>query len=185
MHLTHKLILVAILFVTCIGCDQTTKQLARTSLQYSIPQSLFNDFVRLQYAENPGGMMSFGAEFPDEARFWFLTVFVGIMLTSLFVFTLINKHLTRLQTVALTLIVGGGFSNLLDRIRHDGHVIDFLNVGIAGVRTAIFNVADVIILLGTILLLFSTPLVTRSRPQPRPEQLEQPSEEQRREQPHR
>lgn len=126
--------------------------------------------------------MSFGAEFSEEARFWFLTVFVGAMLTGLFLFTLLNKHLTRLQTVALTLIAGGGFSNFLDRIRHDGHVIDFLNVGIAGMRTAIFNVADIVVLFGTLLLLFSTPLIARSRPQPH---ADQPSEEQQREQLHR
>ncbi len=163
MKRTHKIILVAVLLMTCIGCDQTTKQLARITLQYAIPQSLFNDVVRLQYTENPGGMMSFGAEFPEAARFWFLTVFVGFLLTALFFFTLFNKKLTRLQTVALTLIVGGGFSNLLDRLRHDGYVIDFLNVGIAGIRTAIFNVADVVILLGTLLLLFSTPLASAAR----------------------
>lgn len=111
MNLPRKIILVAVLLMTCIGCDQTTKQFARTTLQNTIPQSLFNDIVRLQYAENPGGMMSLGAEFPEETRFWFLTVFVGFLLTGLFLFTLFHKKLTRLQTVALTLIVGGGFSN--------------------------------------------------------------------------
>lgn len=174
MTLARKLAIIAFMLVTCIGCDQTTKHLARTSLQSSPPHSLFNDLVRLQYAENPGGMMSFGAELPEDIRFWFLTVFVGLMLTALLFFVLVNKKLTRLQTVALTLIVGGGFGNLIDRLRHDGYVIDFLNVGIAGMRTAIFNIADVVILLGTLLLLFSTPLVNRSRHQQLPEESGQP-----------
>jgi signal peptidase II len=112
--------------------------------------------LRLQYAENPGGMMSFGAELHPEVRFWFLTVFVGLMLFGILIFTVVSTKLTRFQITALTLIVGGGFSNLLDRLLHDGHVIDFLNVGIGGVRTAIFNVADVVIILGTLLLLFSS-----------------------------
>ena len=151
-----KTILIAFLLVTCIGCDQATKQIAKSSLKFSAPQSLFNDMLRLQYAENPGGMMSFGAELHPEIRFWFLTVFVGLMLFGILIFTVVSTKLTRFQITALTLIVGGGFSNLLDRLLHDGHVIDFLNVGIGGVRTAIFNVADVVIILGTLLLLFSS-----------------------------
>ncbi|HXG00922.1 MAG TPA: signal peptidase II [Bacteroidota bacterium] len=158
MKATQKLVVIAVLLVSCIGCDQTTKQIARSSLHMSPPRSFFNDLVRLQYAENPGGMMSFGAELPEETRFWFLTVFVGLLLSGILLFTLFARKLTILQTVALTLVVGGGFSNLLDRLHNDGYVIDFLNVGIGSLRTAIFNVADVLILMGTVLLVFSSPL---------------------------
>ncbi|MEK7249146.1 MAG: signal peptidase II [Bacteroidota bacterium] len=158
-----KTILIAFLLVTCIGCDQATKQIAKSSLEFSAPQSLFNDMLRLQYAENPGGMMSFGAELHPEVRFWFLTVFVGLMLFGILIFTFVSTKLTRFQITALTLIVGGGFSNLLDRLLHDGHVIDFLNVGMGSVRTAIFNVADVIIILGTLLLLFSSSQTNKER----------------------
>jgi signal peptidase II len=160
----RKLILISILLVSSIGCDQTTKELAKSSLQDSFPQSLLNGFLLLQYAENPGGMMSFGAGLHPEVRFWFLTVFVGVMLFGILLFTLFNRKLTSLQIAALTLIVGGGFSNLLDRLFNDGHVIDFLNIGIGTLRTAIFNVADVVILLGTVLLLFATPFQSSQEP---------------------
>lgn len=168
MMTTRKMILIAILLVSCIGCDQTTKELAKSSLQYAFPQSLLNGFVRLQYAENPGGMMSFGAGLHPEVRFWFLTVFVGVMLLGIFLFTLFSRKLSNLQIAALTLIVGGGFSNLLDRLFNDGHVIDFLNIGIGSLRTAIFNIADVVILLGTLLLLVTTPFQGERKSQPSP-----------------
>ncbi|MBX2991206.1 MAG: signal peptidase II [Bacteroidetes bacterium] len=157
MIATKKLILISILLVSSIGCDQTTKGIAKSSLQDAFPQSLLNGLLLLQYAENPGGMMSFGAGLHPEVRFWFLTVFVGVMLLGMFLFTLFSRKLTIMQITALTLIVGGGFSNLLDRIFNDGHVVDFLNVGIGSMRTAIFNIADVVILLGTLLLLIATP----------------------------
>jgi len=163
----RKLAFIALLFVTCIGCDQTTKHLARSTLQCAVPRSFFNNIVELRYAENPGGMMSFGAELPAAARFWFLTVFVGVLLSGLLLFTLFNRTLTTWQTTALTLIVAGGYSNLIDRINHNGHVIDFLTIGIGSVRTAIFNFADVVILLGTLLLLLATPFKRQARsPEP-------------------
>lgn len=153
MNAGRKFLLIAILLVSCIGCDQATKHIAKASLEMAPPQSFFNDFLRLQYAENPGGMMSFGADLPESVRFWFLTVFVGLLLAAILLYLLVSQRVTPFQTTALSLVVAGGSSNLLDRLLHDGHVIDFLNIGIGSIRTAIFNLADVIILFGTFLLL--------------------------------
>ena len=58
---------------------------------------------------------------------------------------------SRLAGVGLVLFLAGGLSNLVDRIAL-GSVIDFLNVGIGPIRTGIFNVADVAIMLGIALL---------------------------------
>jgi signal peptidase II len=49
--------------------------------------------------------------------------------------------------VGLSLFVAGGASNWADRVVR-GHVIDFINVGYGPLRTGIFNVADVAIMLG-------------------------------------
>lgn len=64
-----------------------------------------------------------------------------------------------LSRLGLALAAGGGISNLADRVRY-GAVVDFLNVGIGPVRTGIFNVADMAILLGLAFLL------TRTRTKP-------------------
>ena len=53
---------------------------------------------------------------------------------------------------ALVLVISGGFSNLLSRILNDGHVIDFMNVGIGWLRTGTFNFADMAIMTGVITL---------------------------------
>ncbi len=152
----RKYLMIGILLVTCIGCDQTTKHMAQSSLETAAPQSLFNDVLRLQYTENPGGMLSFGAGMPASVRFWFLTVFVGLLLVGILAYMFVSQQISPFQTTGLSFIVGGGSSNLLDRILHDGHVIDFLNIGIGTVRTAIFNLADVMILFGAALLLLSS-----------------------------
>lgn len=54
--------------------------------------------------------------------------------------------------VAWSLVLSGGLGNLVDRIMNDGRVIDFMNIGIGGFRTGIFNVADVCITVGVVLL---------------------------------
>jgi len=51
-------------------------------------------------------------------------------------------------------IAGGGISNIYDRMFNNGHVIDFMNAGIGPVRTGIFNVADMAITGGIIVMLF-------------------------------
>ena len=59
------------------------------------------------------------------------------------------------RLVLLILFVGGGVSNLLDRIIH-GAAVDFMNVGIGPLRTGIFNVAAVAIMLGVGIVLLET-----------------------------
>ena len=53
--------------------------------------------------------------------------------------------------LGVALLIAGGGSNWLDRITR-GSVIDFLNVGIGPVRTGVFNVADVAIVMGVALI---------------------------------
>ena len=68
-------------------------------------------------------------------------------------FLLFRRDIDRVAFAALGLILAGGVGNLIDRVRLDGIVIDFLNLGIGGVRTGIFNVADIAITAGFLLLL--------------------------------
>ena len=60
-----------------------------------------------------------------------------------------------LALIGMALFVAGGSSNLLDRLTR-GSVIDFMNVGIGPLRTGIFNVADVAIMLGVGLVLLAS-----------------------------
>ncbi|MET0554978.1 MAG: signal peptidase II, partial [Vicinamibacteria bacterium] len=56
--------------------------------------------------------------------------------------------------VGLGLVWAGGLSNLLDRVR-DGHVVDFVMLSAGPLRTGVFNVADVAITAGVVLVLFA------------------------------
>jgi signal peptidase II len=54
--------------------------------------------------------------------------------------------------MSLSLILGGGISNLIDRLVRDHRVIDFMIVGFGWLKTGVFNVADVAITAGVGLL---------------------------------
>ncbi len=139
----------------CAGCDQAAKAIARGTLASSPPLSFLGDTVRFQYTENPGAFLSIGASLPPRARFLLGVVFVGAALVALFVFMLKSASLSPGQKAGLSLILGGGLGNLIDRLAHDGHVIDFVSVGIGSLRTGIFNVADVAITAGVLAALVS------------------------------
>jgi signal peptidase II len=73
--------------------------------------------------------------------------------------SLFARRLGTARIVPLALVAGGGLSNLIDRLMYDGRVTDFLNVGIGTLRTGIFNLADMAILGGALLL-----ILNRSQP---------------------
>ena len=135
-----------------IAIDQATKWLAKIYLAPDGFISFAGDIFRLQYAENTGAFLSLGASLPQPWRHLVFTMLVGIFLLALLAYLLFNRSLSDAQRLSLSLVCGGGLSNLIDRTFHDGRVIDFLNLGVGFVRTGIFNVADMAITAGAILL---------------------------------
>jgi signal peptidase II len=154
----------AIIATTClvtIGLDRLTKLIAQNTLKY-VNHSYLGGSVRLEYMENPGAFLSLGARLPDEARLWLLTIGVGVVLAILAYFLFRRKYGTSM-TVALSLLLGGGASNLFDRaFRPQGTVIDFMNIGIGSLRTGVFNVADVAITTGVCIMVLDSFLDSRA-----------------------
>jgi signal peptidase II len=59
------------------------------------------------------------------------------------------------RQLALGLVTGGAAGNLIDRIRSQRGVVDFLDVGIGALRWPTFNVADIAVSCGAIALVIS------------------------------
>jgi signal peptidase II len=145
-------LLVVLIALSCGGCDQFTKNLAKEDLEPGRPVTYFGGVVRLQYEENRGGMLGVGSDFPAPLRFWLFTVAVGLFLLAIMIVVSMHRGLEVGDRLAAALIAGGGFGNFIDRLMHDGHVIDFLNIGVGPIRTAVFNIADVAVIAGAALL---------------------------------
>lgn len=156
MKLLPKAFLILVILTSCIGCDQATKWVAKRQLVPGEVLSYAGDTLRLQYAENSGAFLSLGASLPEVWRQWIFTILTGMFLLGLLVYLLANKTLTRFSLTCLSLVCAGGIGNLIDRIAYDGRVVDFLNVGIGPLRTGIFNVADMAITFGALLLLLES-----------------------------
>lgn len=151
-----KILLFCVSLVVFIGCDRITKNLAKEYLMYHEPISYLHNTLRLEYAENTGAAMSLGDQLSKPVSFWLLSVFPLVFL--LFLSGYVIKKVADFNIVkllAFSLIVAGGLGNVIDRILFDRHVTDFMNVGINNIRTGIFNVADMCVTAGVIMLLFS------------------------------
>ncbi len=137
-----------------ISCDQVTKKLAKKHLIGQPTRSYLYDSFRLVYAENTGAFLSMGDDWSATTSFWVFTIFPLLVLSGLFIVVL--KKINQLpvwELWALLFIFSGGIGNLIDRILYDRHVTDFLNLGIASLRTGIFNVADLYVTTGAIMML--------------------------------
>jgi len=116
----------------------------------SVP--VLGDWVRLTYTHNPGA--AFGIHVGEHSRVFFLT----LSLVALGVLGLLYRSTAagdRLRLIALSLVAGGAIGNILDRIRFERGVVDFLDVGIGSFRWPVFNLADMAVSSGAILLLIS------------------------------
>ena len=147
-------VFVCLLIVATAGCDRVTKHYAMSALSDAPAYSYFSDTVRVQYVENPGAFLGFGADWHPAWRTIIFQLGNGLFLIGAAVLAM-RLRFSRLGVVGLTLFLAGGASNLIDRMVL-GTVVDFLNVGIGSVRTGIFNVADVAIMVGLAFLLVET-----------------------------
>ncbi len=165
---SRRLLLLLTLAVVCIGCDQATKHIARTALAQREAVSLLNDVVRLEYAENSGAFLSMGAKLPETTRMLLFVALTSIALAAMVWYVLRARHLRTREIVAFSLIASGGVGNLIDRAAF-GAVTDFVSVGFPQLRTGIFNVADMAVTAGVLLLAWSllrrpTPKQTAAAP---------------------
>ncbi|MBI5463955.1 MAG: signal peptidase II [Ignavibacteriales bacterium] len=154
---TARRVLVLSLFILgFVGCDQTAKTIARSSLAGANPISFLSDAIRLEYAENHGAFLSIGSTLPEDVRGLLFIGFVGLALVVSFWVAVRTHHEQQLQVWGLALITAGGFGNLLDRLLNNGAVVDFISIGVAGLRTGIFNLADIAVTTGFFALVVHT-----------------------------
>jgi signal peptidase II len=151
-----RVLLFVVALLASAGCDHATKRLAREVLAESPGVSLVADTVRFELTFNPGGFLSLGAGLPAEVRslFFLAAVPLGLLLVCVLLFR--AGPLPVGSLIGLGLVAGGGLANWLDRLVHGGVVTDFVSLGLGGLRTGIFNVADVSVLAGVVVLLLAS-----------------------------
>lgn len=142
-----------------IGLDQLSKHWVVQAFSYgdSLPLTSFFNLVR---AHNSGAAFSFLAGAGGWQRLFFITV---ASIASAVIFHLLRKHHRQtLFSLALSLVLGGALGNLIDRIRW-GYVVDFLDFFYGSYHWPAFNVADMAITGGVMLLILDSLRQTRDK----------------------
>lgn len=132
--------------------DITTKLLVQEHMLLHQQTDLIGTYVRLTYIHNPGA--AFGIHLGEHSRWIFLVLplMALVALGGMYWFT---PAMDRLRLVAISLICAGAIGNLIDRIRHAQGVVDFIDVGIGSIRWPVFNVADMAVTTGAVILALS------------------------------
>jgi signal peptidase II len=159
--LKNKFFIVSSILVTTLILDQWTKVWAVNKLKDTPAIEFLNGIFQLVYAENPGAFLGMGGTWSSTTRFIIFGVIVVIGLTAM-LWSMIKNKLTTAELYAYSFILAGGIGNVIDRLTHEnGHVVDFLFIDLkfsAFARTGVFNVADMAIVLG-VLIIFIPSLV--------------------------
>lgn len=186
-----KVLLVTLFIVIC---DQVTKLYVKgislpklgidlKGMPYQSSYSILGDFFKITYIENPG--MAFGLQIGGKL---FLSLFTICATILLFFFLYKNRKEGLLLRLALAFILGGAIGNLIDRVFYGkiydyapffyGRVVDFLhfdfpNFTILGKTIyswPIFNIADIAVSVGFLLILFGYKKIFSKEPKPEPVQ---------------
>ena len=133
-----------------VAVDFVTKMLAVQHLQpMHVPHPVLGDVLRFTLAYNPGA--AFGMHVGELSRWIFLTLTVAI-LAVLWRMHDATSGDERLLRFAIATVMGGAIGNLIDRIRSPRGVVDFIDIGIGETRFWTFNVADIAVSCGAVLL---------------------------------
>jgi signal peptidase II len=147
----RALIIFAII-LTSVSCDQISKTIVRQSITYDEHFRFMGNHVALMKVENPGAFLSLGHAWPLPLKFIVLAVLPSLVLLSVFVFLLRKSAMHKAMQTGLCFIIGGGVGNLYDRFVF-GTVTDFLHLDFRIFKTGVFNMADVSIMAGLIIVL--------------------------------
>lgn len=148
-----KRIVIILVVLLNIGCDQISKNIVRKNVSTEDYIPLIADNFILTNVENTGAMLGFGENLPPTLKIILLQVIPVLVLLVLLYRTLLKTYLNNILSLAFAFVIGGGIGNLIDRIAY-GSVTDFFLLKAGIFKTGIFNMADVSVTIGALLILY-------------------------------
>ncbi len=138
--------------------DRISKIYVIDQSKKSLSNNLFlSDYLNISLMWNEG--IAFGLFAFDESFFYnFITILIIMVIIIVFFMILKNKSYKK---YSLILILGGALGNLYDRIFF-GAVPDFIDFHIGDFHWFVFNVADIFISIGVIIMILSEFMVTKT-----------------------
>ncbi|KAB1068385.1 signal peptidase II [Tamlana haliotis] len=160
MKLSKRSIYIFTVIILTIAADQISKVIVRANVAGRTANNpgeripIIGDYFTLMNVENTGAFLGMGSDLNPTLRLIFLLIVPILVLGFVLRHILKDKSLDNWSLFAFASIIGGGVANVYDRIVY-GSVTDFLFIDLGGFfRTGIFNLADMSVSAGMIILLF-------------------------------
>lgn len=135
-----------IIGIIALVIDQITKSLMQI---YDVHFNIINGFLRLNYIQNTGAAWSI-----LEGKQYLLIGITILMLILVYNMSFSFDN-NKLNNFTFGILFGGIIGNLFDRVLY-GMVRDFIDINVFGYNFPVFNIADMLIVLGVVILLIST-----------------------------
>ncbi len=153
-----------LLTLSLVGCDHATKIAAHAALAGGRAISLYDGIVELRYAPNDDTAFSMlrtlGIASHPDPRVLVAMMSFALLGVALAWAIAARRGATRAEHVAYAFVLAGALGNVVDRAVR-GFVVDFIHVS----RWPVFNVADVLVVIGAALLVLAR---ARKPPAPQP-----------------
>lgn len=152
MKLSKRSIYIILVIVLTVIVDQISKILVRTNINPGEQIRLIGENFIMMNVENEGAFLGMGSELNETLRIIFLLVLPILVLGFVLRYIIKDKTLDNWSLFAFSSIIGGGIANIYDRIAY-GSVTDFFYIKLTDLlRTGIFNMADLSVTTGMIIL---------------------------------
>lgn len=138
-----------ILFVLII-CIVTVGQAIKCILvkNFIEPVVIIKEMLKINFVKNTGGAFGLGNE-----HTWIFIILNIIILTTIFIYMLRKKNISKVEFFSGILVLSGGIGNLIDRMFR-GYVIDYLDIN-SLIKYPVFNLEDMLIVVGILLIMIS------------------------------
>ena len=143
----RKIVLISsILFIL----DQITKLIVGFCIDLNTSVTVIKNFFYISNVHNYGA--AFSVLYGNTI---FLIIISLVALFLIYHFMIKDKNLKKFDIIIYSLLIGGIFGKLFDRVIY-GYVVDFLDFNIFGYGFPVFNIADVCIVISVILLIIDS-----------------------------
>lgn len=163
----HSVVVLAV-GLTAGLLDQISKWICGSLLAPGQPLRVIPGYLELHLRANPHGAFGLFANLPDKLRLPVLLALSVLAIFAIVTFAVRALGWSKTTSISLGLILGGALSNLADRVVR-GEVMDFIDVSWAGrAHWPTFNLADVSITAGSLILVGYLYRCWRRRPREEP-----------------
>ncbi|MCF6294298.1 MAG: signal peptidase II [Flavobacteriaceae bacterium] len=153
MKLSRRSILIWVIIVFNIAIDQISKFWVRDNVTKGSESEIIGNYFTLHNIENSGAFLGMGSDLNPTLKIILLLILPIAVLGFVLRYVFKDKTIDKLSLIGFSCILGGGFANIYDRITRS-EVTDFFHIDLGGVfRTGIFNMADLSVSTGMIMIL--------------------------------